>query len=100
MRFSRTVRLGKIRRPSGQWATPALTMFSTAVPTMLSPFQEINTSILRIQHSRISACERTRPLFFGRGAVGGAPHHQGDLPADVVDAQAAACGVPEHGPVH
>src|ERR1700733_12851069 len=42
----------------------------------------------------------TRPLLFGCGASSGATHHQGDLPADVVDAQAAARGVPEHGPVH
>src|ERR1700733_800799 len=42
----------------------------------------------------------TRPLLFGCGASSGATHHQGDLPADIVDAQAAACGIPEHGPVH
>src|ERR1700733_16109100 len=42
----------------------------------------------------------TRPLLFGCGASSGATHHQGDLPADIVEAQAAACGIPEHGPVH
>ena len=41
-----------------------------------------------------------RPLSFGRDAVGGASHHERNLSADVVDAQATACGVPEHGPVH
>ena len=49
-------------------------------------FQKLVTSVLRIQHSRIPICERTRPLFFGRGIADGASHHQGNLPADVVDA--------------
>jgi len=43
---------------------------------------------------------RLDDAIFGRDAVGGAPRHEGDLPADIVNAQATACGVPEHGSVH
>src|SRR5579872_165677 len=41
IRFSSTVRPGKIRRPSGQWARPEPTMCSTAVSWIGSPFQVI-----------------------------------------------------------